>query len=78
MQVTDLTAGRGVDDLLQPFVDHVPVALNGEDEGVGLGPLHAGGERRRPAVQRLQHLDVEVVGERGVAADAEYARWCGG
>src|SRR5581483_10751527 len=37
-----------------------------------LGPLHARGQRRGPAVQRLQHLDVEVVGERRVAADAEH------
>ena len=43
------------------------------DERVGLRPLDAGGERRRAAVQRLEHLAVEVVRERGVAADAEDA-----
>ena len=56
-----LAAGRGVDHLLQALVHHVAVALHREHEGVGLGPLHAGGERRRAAVQRLEHLDVEVV-----------------
>ena len=66
-----LAAGRGVDDLLQALVHHVAVALDGEDERVRPGPLDPGGQRRRPAVQRLQHLAVEVVGERGVAADAE-------
>ena len=39
----------------------------------GLGPLDAGGQRRRAAVQRLQYLAVEVVREGGVAADAEDA-----
>ena len=66
-----LTPCRGVQHLLQALVHHVAVALDGDDERVGLGPLHAGGERRRPAVQRLEHLDVEVVGERRVAPDAE-------
>ena len=39
--------------------------------GVGPGPLDPGGQGGRPAVQGLEHLDVEVVGERGVAADPE-------
>ena len=39
---------------------------------VGPGPLDPGGHRRRPPVQGLEHLDVQVVGEGGVAADAEH------
>ena len=66
-----LAPGGGVDDLLQALVDHVAIALDGEHDGVGLGPLDTGGQRRGPAVQGLEHLDVEVVGEGGVAADAE-------
>ena len=71
MQVIRSPRG-GVDHLLQTFVDHVAVALHREHDGVGLGPLHAGGQRRRAPVQGLEHLDVEVVGERGVAPDAEH------
>ena len=68
-----LAARGGVQHLLESFVDHVAVALDGDHQRVGLGPLHAGGERRRATVQRLQHLDVEVVGERRVAADPDDA-----
>ncbi len=62
----------------RPSLDHVAVALDGDHDGVGPGPLHPGGHRRRPAVQRLEHLDVEVVGEGGVAADAEDGDRCDG
>ena len=72
MQVTVLAPGRGVEDLLQTLVDHVAVALDGEDDRVGPGPLDPGGQRRGPAVQRLEHLDVEVVREGRVAPDAEH------
>ena len=34
-----LAARRGVQHLLQAFVHHVAVALHGDHEGVGLGPL---------------------------------------
>ena len=66
-------ARGGVEHLLETLVDHVAVALHGDDQRAGLGSLHTRGERRRAPVQRLQHLDVEVVGERGVAADPEHA-----
>ncbi len=65
-----LTASRGVHDLLQAFVHHVAVALEREHERVGLHALHAGGDRRRPAVQRLHEVDVHGPRERRVAADA--------
>ena len=66
-----LAAGRRVQHLLETLVDHVAVALDREHEGIGPHAFHAGRQRRGPTVQRLQHLDVEIVGERGVAADAE-------
>ena len=66
-----LAAGRGVQHLLQALVHHVAVALEGEHDGVGLHPLDAGRERRRAPVQRLQQVDVEVVREARVAADAD-------
>ena len=69
----DVLAARGrVQHFLEALVHHVAVALHGEHDRVGLGPLDAGGQRRRAAVQRLEDLDVEVVGERGVATDAEH------
>ena len=65
-----LAARRGVQDLLQAFVDHVAVALEREHERVGKHALHAGRDRRRPAVQRLHEVDVHRARERRVATDA--------
>ena len=65
-----LAAGRGVEYLLQAFVDHVAVALQREDERVGQHALHAGRDRGRASVQRLHEIDVHRPGERCVATDA--------
>ena len=68
-----LAACGGVQHLLQSLVHHVAVALQRDDEVLGLGPLRPGRQRRRPPVEGLEHLDVEGVRERGVAADADDA-----
>ena len=65
-----LAARRGVQHLLQALVHHVAVALEREHERVGQHALHAGRDRRRAAVQRLDEVDVDRAREGRVAADA--------
>ena len=64
-----LAAGRGVDDLGRPDRGQVAVALVGEDEGVRADPAHAGRDRRRAAVRRLDEVDRQVVVREDAAAD---------
>jgi hypothetical protein len=66
-----LAASRGVEHLLQPFVHHVAVALQREDERVGEHALDSGRDRRRAPVQRLHEVEVHRPRERGVAPDAD-------
>jgi hypothetical protein len=67
-----LATRRRVEHLLESLAHHVTVALHRDHHGVGPGSLDPGGHRRRPSVERLEHLEVEVVGEGGVAPDAEH------
>src|SRR5438874_1850977 len=64
-----LAARRGVDDLLQTLVDHVAVALEGEDAAVGKHAFHARRHRWSATVQGLHEVDVDRAREARVAAD---------
>src|SRR5438270_212174 len=65
-----LASGRGVEHLLEALVDHVAVALHGEHGAVGSHALDPGGDRRGPAVEGLDDVHIESLGEGRVAADA--------
>jgi len=51
------------EDLLQPFGDHVAVALQREDEAVGKDALGAGRDRRRAAVEGLRTSTSMIAGK---------------
>ena len=71
--VIDSPRAADVQHLGEPLRHHVAVALERVDGAVGQHALHAGGDRRRAAVQALQELDVGDGDDLRVAAVTHHA-----
>src|SRR5690606_16718541 len=56
-----LASGGCVEALERPLRGHISVALERQHEQVRMRPLDAGGDGGRPAVQRLNDVDVKEV-----------------
>jgi hypothetical protein len=63
-----LPAGRGVQHLVQALADHVTVTLKGDHRRVGDHALDPRGDRRRPAVQALERVEIADLHHLRVAA----------
>jgi hypothetical protein len=63
-----LAPGRGVQELLEAFVGHVPVDLDGQEKQVGPVGLHAGGQRGDPTWRRAGGPSVTGLTSVGIEA----------
>ena len=68
-----LASGCRMNDFLQPFVDHVTVALKRENQLIWAHALCPGCKRWCATMECLNEVDVHNAGERGIAPDPHHS-----